>query len=271
MTAQLHTEWDGVIATVSLNRPEALNALSPELLLELSETLEELTVAANLGTLRGLVLTGEGGRAFAAGADIRAMSDMDPAEGMRIGALGQRVTEQLEALAVPVIAAVDGAAIGGGCELAMACDVILATASSRFGQPEVKLGLIPGFGGSVRLPRLVGPARARELIYSGRLVDAAEAAEIGLVLEVCENREALLARARELLLSFAGNGPSAVAASKAVMVETVGMSTHDALARELTGFGNCFATEEMLEGTRAFLEKRAPSFSTGSERGETPA
>lgn len=252
----------GAIATVTIDRPDALNALSPEVLAELADAIEQLEVAllAEPGQIRGVVLTGAGGRAFVAGADIRAMSGMSAEDGRRIGQLGQTISTRLEALPVPVIAAVDGVALGGGCELAMACDVIFATQDSRFGQPEVKLGLIPGFGGSVRLPRYVGLARARELIYTGRIIDAQTAHRYGLVTELFTNREAMLQAAHETLTAIAANGPVAVGATKAVMAETVGLGTHEALGRELDGFAALFDTSEMQEGTSAFLEKRPPQF-----------
>ncbi|MFM6974630.1 MAG: enoyl-CoA hydratase/isomerase family protein [Agromyces sp.] len=250
------------IATVTIDRPEALNALSVEILTELAETFEhlEVQILADRQSVRGVILTGAGGRAFVAGADIRAMSVMDVTEGERIGQLGQTLTTRIEALPVPVIAAVDGVALGGGCELAMACDVIYATEASRFGQPEVKLGLIPGFGGSVRLPRFVGLARARELIYSGRVIDAATAHHYGLVAELFASRDELITAATDSLRLMAANGPLAIAATKAVMADIVGMDTESALARELAGFAECFAGSEVREGTTAFLEKRPAQF-----------
>src|SRR4051812_10467120 len=168
------------VATVTVNRPRARNALSSQVLTELLE------VCSTLGenpAVAGIVLTGAPGPAFVAGADIREMAALDPEEGTRFGALGQEVTRALERLPVPVNACVDGYALGGGCELALACDFVYATPKAVFGQPEVLLGLIPGFGGCVRLRRQVGPGRARELIFTGRHVDAAEAQRIGLVTE----------------------------------------------------------------------------------------
>lgn len=262
MTTWLQLTINQGISTITIDRSEALNALSPELLAELAEVLEQLEIErlAKPAAIRGLVLTGAGGRAFVAGADIRAMSSMSVEDGRRIGLLGQTISTRLEALPFPVIAAVDGVALGGGCELAMACDLIFATEQSRFGQPEVKLGLIPGFGGSVRLPRYVGLARARELIYSGRIIDAATAHRYGLVAELFEDRSALMDAAHDTLAAMAGNSPEAIAATKAVLADTIGMGTADALARELDGFAECFGTEQMIEGTSAFLEKRSPNF-----------
>lgn len=255
-------EMSDRIATVTIDRPEALNALSVEVLTELADAIEQLEIArlADERALRGVILTGAGGRAFVAGADIRAMSVMDAAAGERIGELGQTITTRLEALGVPVIAAVDGVALGGGCELAMACDLIYATEASRFGQPEVKLGLIPGFGGTVRLPRYVGLARARELIYSGRIIDAATAHSYGLVTELFPDRETMLRAARETLTAMSANGPAAIAAAKATLAHIIGFGTAEALDHELASFAELFGTAEMAEGTGAFLEKRPPQF-----------
>lgn len=262
MTEFVRTETVDRIATITIDRPDALNALSPEVLVQLAAAVDAIATRLQAGddAVRGVILTGAGGRAFVAGADIRAMSSMTAAEGEQIGRLGQALSTAIEALPVPVIAAVDGVALGGGCELAMACDLIFATQISRFGQPEVKLGLIPGFGGSVRLPRYVGLARARELIYSGRIIDGATAHQYGLVTELFGAHAEMMVAARDTLLGMAANGPGAIAAAKAVLAETVGMGTHEALDREVTAFGALFGTPEMREGTSAFLEKRSPAF-----------
>lgn len=262
MTAAVQYDIAEQIATITIDRPDSLNALSPEVLFELAEVIEQLEVLrlSDHAALRGVILTGAGGRAFVAGADIRAMSTMDAAQGRIIGELGQTITTRLEAIGVPVIAAVDGVALGGGCELAMACDFIFATAASRFGQPEVKLGLMPGFGGTVRLPRYVGLARARELIYSGRIIDATTAHAYGLVTELFADRDAMLAAARETLRGIAANGPAAIAAAKSTLADIVGDGTSAALTRELDGFAKLFGTDEMREGTSAFIEKRPANF-----------
>ncbi|HLP22519.1 MAG TPA: enoyl-CoA hydratase-related protein [Microbacteriaceae bacterium] len=262
MTSHVQLLTDEGIGTVTIDRPDALNALSVETLQELLDAFTALSAEwqASPGTLRGVILMGAGSRAFVAGADIRAMAAMDREEAFRMGALGQAVTAAIEALPVPVIAAVDGVALGGGCELAMACDVILATEQSRFGQPEVKLGLMTGFGGAVRLPRYVGLARAKDLLYSGRIIDAETARQYGLVLEVVDTRDALDRRARALLAEYAANSPSGIGATKLVLDRIIGESTRDALAIELDSFANRFDTADKAEGTSAFLEKRPPLF-----------
>ena len=245
------------VATVTVDRPRARNALSSPVLTEL------LGVCSSLGddpAVAGIVLTGAPGPAFVAGADIREMAALDPDEGTRFGALGQEVTRALEALPVPVIACVDGYALGGGCELALACDFVYATPKAVFGQPEVLLGLIPGFGGCVRLRRQVGPGRARELIYTGRHVDAAEAQRIGLVTELFDNREAMLAGARATITAVSRNSRNAVALAKRAVNASRGRSVEDGLERELAAFRAAFTSPDMREGTGAFLGKREPVF-----------
>ena len=245
------------VATVTVDRPRARNALSSPVLTEL------LGVCSSLGddpAVAGIVLTGAPGPAFVAGADIREMAALDPDEGARFGALGQEVTRALEALPVPVIACVDGYALGGGCELALACDFVYATPKAVFGQPEVLLGLIPGFGGCVRLRRQVGPGRARELIYTGRHVDAAEAQRIGLVTELFDSREAMLAGARATITAVSRNSRNAVALAKRAVNASRGRSVEDGLERELAAFRAAFTSPDMREGTGAFLGKREPVF-----------
>ncbi|WP_086664687.1 enoyl-CoA hydratase/isomerase family protein [Lentzea kentuckyensis] len=248
-------EHDDVL-TVTVHRPPARNALSQRTLTELRHLL------ATFAGPRALLLTGSVGPAFIAGADIREMAAMTPEEGEQFGALGQEVTRLLEQLPVPVIACVDGYALGGGCEMAMACDFVYATRKAVFGQPEVLLGLIPGFGGCVRLFRRVGIAKARELIYSGRRVDAAEAHRLGLVNEVFDNREEMFAAARLVLADIAANSPAAVSACKSVLDAVDGLSVDEGLRVELEAFREAFTTTDMREGTDAFLSKRAPTFRT---------
>ena len=248
-------EHDDVL-TVTVHRPPARNALSQRTLTELRHLL------ATFAGPRALLLTGSEGPAFIAGADIREMAAMTPEEGEQFGALGQEVTRLLEQLPVPVIACVDGYALGGGCEMAMACDFVYATRKAVFGQPEVLLGLIPGFGGCVRLFRRVGIAKARELIYSGRRVDAAEAHRLGLVNEVFDNREEMFAAARLVLADIAANSPAAVSACKSVLDAVDGLSVDEGLRVELEAFREAFTTTDMREGTDAFLSKRAPTFRT---------
>jgi enoyl-CoA hydratase len=246
-------EQAGVL-TVTVNRPRARNALSRATLSELRHLL------TGLSGPRAVLLTGAEGPAFIAGADIREMASMTPEEGEAFGALGQEVTRLLEQLPVPVVACVDGYALGGGCEMALACDFVYATGKAVFGQPEVLLGLIPGFGGCVRLFRRVGVARAREMIYSGRRVDAAEAHRIGLVNQVFDTREEMFAAARLVLADIAANSPDAVAACKAALRAVDGLPVDTGLRVELDAFRHAFTTADMREGTSAFLAKRTPVF-----------
>lgn len=265
----VRVERDGRVATVVIDRPKSLNALSPEVLGALDHVFGGLS--DDPGDLAGVLLVGAGGRAFVAGADIRALSQSTPAEGAETARLGHRVAATIEALPLPVIACVDGFALGGGLELALACDFIYATDASRFGQPEVKLGLIPGFGGTVRLPRVVGPARARELIYTGRQIGIEEAMAAGLVLRRFEDRETLLAGARETVELMATGSASAVGLAKRVLVAASGRATDTATELEIAGFEDAFRTGDKAEGVAAFLEKREPRFTDGAGAGATPA
>jgi len=248
------------ITTVTVNRPDALNALSVLTLTELKRLLTSLTTDGGFA-VRGVVLTGAGDRAFIAGADIREMARMTPDEGEAFGRLGQEVTRLLEELPMPVIACVNGYALGGGCELAMGCDYIYATENAVFGQPEVALGLIPGFGGCVRLQRHVGPARAKEMIYTGRRISAQEAFRIGLANRVLPTRSSMLDAAAESLDEIAKRSPVAVSLCKATINAANGRTTAGALEIETAAFRQAFTTDDMREGTRAFLEKRSAAFS----------
>ncbi|MDQ0892843.1 enoyl-CoA hydratase/isomerase family protein [Agromyces ramosus] len=256
---EVRLERDGDLAIVTVDRPAALNALSPGVLAALARTFESL--AAEGSAVRGVILTGAGGRAFVAGADIVAISSLTPEEGEQSARDGHRVAAAIEALPAPVIACIDGFALGGGLELALACDFIYATDASQFGQPEVKLGLIPGFGGTVRLPRTVGLARAKELIYTGRRIDIDEAVQIGLVLRRFPDREALFTGARETLALISANAAPAVGLTKRVLVAAAGRRTETATELEIEGFGDAFRTDDMHEGVAAFIEKREPRFS----------
>lgn len=244
------------VATVTLARPAALNAFDTAQLERLLAALGELRRA---GAVRCLVLTGAGDKAFAAGADIKQMADLSPAAGLAFGRLGQAVTAAVEGLPQPTIAAVNGYAFGGGCELALACDIRLASERALFAQPEVSLGIPPGWGGSQRLPRLVGPGLAAELIFTGRRVGADEALRIGLVNAVYPPDQ-LLPEARKLAAAIAANSPTAVRAAKAAMTLARGGDPAAGLAAELDLFGRAFGTADQREGMRAFVEKRAPSF-----------
>jgi enoyl-CoA hydratase len=254
----VRVERDGAVALVTIDRPKALNALSPEVLGALADAFEELALAGD--AVRGVLLVGAGGRAFVAGADIRTLATLTPEQGSETGRLGHRVAGLIESLPAPVIACVDGFALGGGLEIALACDFIYATDASWFGQPEVRLGLIPGFGGTVRLPRAVGVALAKELIYTGRRIDARAAESAGLIARRFPDREAMLAGARDTVAEIAANAWTAVAIAKRVLVAASGTPTATATDLEVAGFEDAFRTEDMREGVTAFLEKREPEF-----------
>jgi enoyl-CoA hydratase len=243
------------VALLTLNRPDALNALSPELLEALSGRLAEVEADSKL---RALVVTGAG-RAFVAGADITVMTKMTPLEATAFSKNAHEIFERLENLPIPTIAAVNGFALGGGCELALACDWIYASAKARFGQPETKLGLIPGFGGTSRLVRRVGLAHAKELIMVGDPIKADEAARIGLANRVCEPEE-LMEVAIGAGQAIAERGPVAIRTAKLVMQQGQDADVRTAHALEQQAFGLVFATDDRIEGTTAFVEKRDPTF-----------
>jgi len=243
------------IGVIRLARPDALNALNSDLLNELASVLTELLSV----DIQALVITGSGDRAFAAGADIAEMSDFSAMEAEAFSEGGQGVFELLETFPVPTIAAVKGFALGGGCELAMACDLVLAAPTAVFGQPEVKLGVIPGFGGTQRLVRRVGRQRALEMMLTGRNVDAAEAVRIGLALEVVEDGDVVDA-ALKLADRIARNSPAALRCVKQVVHETEGRDPQAGMAAERVHFALCFSTDDQSEGMAAFLEKRRAAF-----------
>ncbi|MGZ3745669.1 MAG: enoyl-CoA hydratase-related protein [Pseudobdellovibrionaceae bacterium] len=246
-------------AVITINRPTKLNALNIELLGELKELLIELKKDESFA-VKGVIVTGEGDKAFIAGADIAEMSDMTPSDAYTFGQLGQQVTVLFETLHVPVIACVNGFALGGGCEIAMSCDFIYSTNNALFGQPEVKLGLIPGFGGTQRLAKLVGRNHAKEIIYTGRNVSASEAKELGLVLKTFATKEQMMEEAHKTLKAVSTNSSFAVSIAKKVMNEGIDLTTTEGLQLEKRQFSAIFSSEDMREGTRAFLEKRAPQF-----------
>lgn len=251
------------MVTITLDRPEALNALSTQVVDDLDHCLTVLEGANRNDDgwqVRGLVITGAGEKAFAAGADIREMTTMTPDQAWEYSTRMQALTLRLESLPVPVIAAVNGFALGGGCELALACDFIYATAAASFGQPEVSLGLVPGFGGSVRLQQRVGPSQAREMLFTGRRIKADQAHRLGLVNAVFEDREAMHTAAATTITEIAGHSPTAVAAVKATMTRVEGRTTIDGLSIEADSFRQAFTTSDMREGTRAFLAKEKPAF-----------
>lgn len=243
------------IALVTIDRPEALNALNSTVITELEQVVTELE---NDGTVRAMILTGEG-RSFVAGADIGEQYPLDLGGGRRWGQRGSALFRRMERLEFPTIAAVNGFALGGGCELAMSCDIILASEKAKFGQPEVGLGITPGFSGTQRLPRRVGVAKAKELIFSGRMVKADEAERIGLVNAVYAP-EALLDGAMEMARSFAKNAPIAVKYAKACIDRGMQTDIDSGIACENELFAMCFATADQKEGMGAFLEKRTAEF-----------
>ena len=243
------------IALVTIDRPEALNALNSTVIAELEQV---VTTLENDGTIRAMILTGEG-RSFVAGADIGEQYPLDLDGGRRWGQRGSALFRRMEKLEFPTIAAVNGFALGGGCELAMSCDIILASEKAKFGQPEVGLGITPGFSGTQRLPRRVGVAKAKELIFSGRMVKADEAERIGLVNAVYAP-EALLDGAMEMARSFAKNAPIAVKYAKACIDRGMQTDIDSGIACENELFAMCFATADQKEGMGAFLEKRTAEF-----------
>ncbi len=249
-------ETEGAVATLTINRPQALNALNEAVIRCLHARLMEIS---DMPEIRAVILTGAGGKAFVAGADIAQMHDMSSLSALEFSDLGHRLGHCISTMAQPVIAAVNGFALGGGCELALACDFIYASEGARFGQPEVNLGLIPGFGGTQRLPRLVGQAMAKELVFTGRIINAAEALRIGLVNAVLPADE-LLAGARKTALTIASKGPRAVSAAKRTIHTGADKTMADACQLEAQAFSGMFETEDAREGMKAFVEKRPAEF-----------
>jgi enoyl-CoA hydratase len=244
------------IATITVNRPDKLNALNDALMAELSLAIDE---AVRRADVRGVLLTGAG-RAFVAGADIAELADQTAVEGKARAERGQRTFRKFEQSPKPTIAAVNGFALGGGCELAMACHVRIASDVAKFGQPEVKLGIVPGYGASQRLPRLVGKGRALQLLLTGEMIDAAEAYRIGLVNRVVPTAE-LLDAARAMLTTIIAQGPLAIAHCIEAVDRGLDMPLDDGIALEASYFGLLSSTTDKAEGMRAFLEKRPAQFS----------
>lgn len=255
MYQTLLTALDKGILTITINRPDKLNALNSQVMNELDQVLTELI---NQNEIRSAIITGSGNKSFVAGADIAEFLGLDTAAGMQLAEKGQAIFSRIEQSPKPIVACVNGFALGGGCELAMSCHFRIASENARFGQPEVTLGLIPGYGGTQRLVQLIGKGRALELLMSGEMIDAQKASQYGLVNAVVPQEE-LLAKATGILQTINSKAPLAVAkcieAANAVFDET-----KNGYAVEVAAFGECFDTADMKEGTSAFLEKRKPLF-----------
>lgn len=248
-------EKDGHIAVITLNRPEVRNALDPLTWAEIRGAIRECRFDSKV---RVVIITGAGGKAFASGADIRSLRDRETLEVLKSEA--QESLNDVENLDKPVIAAIDGFALGGGCELAVACDIRIATSRSRLGQPEVNLGIIPGAGGTQRLQRIVGIGKAKELIFTGDIISAREAGEIGLVNKVVEQPEELLPAAREMAQKIIAKGPVAISLSKLVINAGANTDINSGLMLEKFAQVIAFSTKDRIEGTTAFLEKRRADF-----------
>jgi enoyl-CoA hydratase len=241
---------------LEVNRPDEMNALNKKVLDEMMDAIKSIDVSK----YKGAILTGAGEKSFIAGADITAMSKMTPEETQVFAEVGQDVTLAMEDLALPIIACVHGFALGGGCEMAMSCDFIFASKQAVFGQPEVKWGVLPAFGGTQRLPKYIGRNRAKELIYSGEFIDVDKAYEWGLVNKITDDKASCLEAAVECLKVIGRNGPLAVASAKQVMNAGNDMSNKDGLKQEGAVFGIVARSNDKAEGTKAFVEKRHPVF-----------
>ena len=244
-------EQNGAVGKITISREKALNALNSQVLDELNATLD----AVNLDEVRCLILTGAGAKSFVAGADIGEMSTLTKAEGEAFGKKGNDVFRKLETFPIPVIAAVNGFALGGGCEISMSCDIRICSENAVFGQPEVGLGITPGFGGTQRLARLIGPGKAKEMVFASRNIKADEAYRIGLVNGVCAKEE-LMPTVMKLAKKIASNAPIAVRNSKESLTDGYLSDLDHAISIEEKYFSECFETEDQKEGMKAFLEKR---------------
>lgn len=241
---------NGTICTLTISAPKSLNALNSTILKEMDDFLTKF----DCNKYRCLIITGDGEKSFVAGADISEMATLRMLEGQAFGSRGAAVFRKIETLHVPVIAAINGFALGGGCELAMACDIRICSDNAKFGQPEVGLGIIPGFSGTVRLARLVGMGMAKQLIFTGRTIRADEALRIGLVNAVVPQNE-LMDKAMEIANQIAANAPLAVKAAKLCINDEWDMTADEAIRNESVIFGRCFLTEDQKNGMKAFLEK----------------
>jgi enoyl-CoA hydratase len=250
----IRVEREDAVAVVTVDRPDAMNALDVATLTELRDRLREL---ADDGDARVVVLTGAGEKAFVAGADIKYMSGLDVEQAKAWGALGHESGRLLEAMPKPTIAAINGFALGGGCELALACDIRYASSRAKLGQPEINLGIVPGWGGTQRLARICGLGVAKELVFSGRTIDAEEALRIGLVNAIADP---VLDRALETASELAAKSPVALSLAKRLCNLTLGIDHAGGLELEANEFGDLFASEDAKEGLTAFVEKRAPNF-----------
>jgi len=252
----LQTSNDDGITTVKINRPDALNALNKDVIAELKSFFTE---AAEDDSIRAIIVTGAGEKAFVAGADIKQFPSMSPLDAKSFAHEGHKLTLFIESMSKPVIAAVNGYALGGGTELALACHLRYASENAVFGLPEVGLGIFPGWGGTQRLPRLIGQARATEMIISAKKIDAQTAKDYGLVNDVYSSEE-LLEKVSEFLQTVLKNGPRAVALAMEAIQSGANMTLEEGLNLEANLFGVVFSTEDMKEGTAAFIEKRKPKF-----------
>ena len=244
-------EEKGLVGVITINRPKALNALNEDVLNELEQTFD----AVDLSVIRCLILTGAGEKSFVAGADIGAMSTMTKAEGTAFGKKGNDIFLKIEKFPIPVIAAINGFALGGGCEISMSCDIRICSDNAMFGQHEVGLGITPGFGGTQRLARLVGAGMAKQLIYTARNIKAEEAKRIGLVNEIYPLEE-LMPAAKKMAATIAGNAPIAVRACKKAINEGLQVSIDEGCAIEEELFGSCFESYDQVEGMANFLRKK---------------
>lgn len=243
-------------ATLTINRPEALNAFNEDVIEELEFVIEETIQDDKVGVI---IITGAGEKSFIAGADIKAMQKMDQASALDFGEKGQLLTKMIENSPKPVIAAVNGFALGGGCEISLACHIRIASENAVFSQPEVSLGILPGWGGTQRLPRIIGYGLANEMIVSGKMVDAKEALRIGLVNHVVALTD-LLDKCDEVASQILKNGPNAIAQSLKCINGSIGLDLESGLKMEVTRFSELFSTDETKEGLSAFVEKRKPNF-----------
>ena len=250
----LKFEHNEGITVLKISAPKSLNALNSTILKELDDFVGQLDAQT-----RVLIITGDGEKSFVAGADISEMAHLNEPQGQEFGRLGAQVFRRIELLPIPVIAAVNGFALGGGCELAMACDIRIASSKAKFGQPEVGLGIIPGFSGTYRLPKLIGQGYAKEMIYTGKVIRADEALRIGLVNAVYEPEE-LMGKAMEMAAMMLKNAAIAIRLAKQSINEGYDLDADDAIALENKLFGQCFATKDQKEGMDAFLNKRPAAF-----------